>query len=508
MTNRRNFIKKSAFVTAGLGLNITMPANVRSHTKSIDNQASGLIGTKKQLLVDDFIIDKMTNISRKLGEVTKENNNNPILVADKPWEDPDLIRNGSVIYDKDKFRMWYMANDGIYCYAESKDGIHWTKPNLNLIEYKGSKENNIIDRRSHICLPDPHQTNPEHRYISAYIHEEIKAALAHSPDGFHWTSYNDGKPVTGRAADTTNQVFWDDESKVYRLFTRTDYKNKGVFYGGWLNEDRGTRDMINPDIIADPTNWTTVREWKFDREGKWEFKRRQPYALTGWRYEGVLFGLLHCYEWPGNHGEGPYDLVKRHELDVLNYYILTARNNQMWDMNWVYGEKPIVPRGQDGSFDKDGILPTPNIITWNDKHWLYYLGSKERHDIYIERKELSKWQCSIGVATLRLDGFVGLTAGNDPGEIITKPFILDGKNLEVNVDAKEGSFKLDVLDADGNPVDKFSGESSNNYSSVDNLRLRPEWKNKKSMSSLAGKEIRLRLGMKNATMYSFQVKDE
>ena len=30
------------------------------------------------------------------------------------------------------------------CYAVSNDGIHWTRPNLGLFEYEGSKDNNIV----------------------------------------------------------------------------------------------------------------------------------------------------------------------------------------------------------------------------------------------------------------------------------------------------------------------------------------------------------------------------
>ena len=47
--------------------------------------------------------------------------------------------------------------------------------------------------------------------------------LGYSADGIHWNAYNDGKPVTHRAADTYNQIVWDAEAKVYRMFTRTDF---------------------------------------------------------------------------------------------------------------------------------------------------------------------------------------------------------------------------------------------------------------------------------------------
>ena len=36
------------------------------------------------------------------------------------------------------------GHDQLTCYAESHDGITWTRPSLGLFEFKGSKDNNIV----------------------------------------------------------------------------------------------------------------------------------------------------------------------------------------------------------------------------------------------------------------------------------------------------------------------------------------------------------------------------
>ncbi len=484
------------------------------------------VGFRKQLLADDYVLAVKLNVTRELGQVTKANDGKPIIVEDKPWENCDIFRLGSVIRDGGKFRMWYQMSDAYIGYAESEDGLHWIKPNLGFYEYQGSKDNNIVDRRGMTCYLDPHETDPDHKYKAAYGHETVRAALAHSPDGFHWTDYNNGEPVTGRAADTINSILWDEDAKVYRLYTRIEV-GEGL-YAGTLDEIRGSRDMVNPDVKANPTNWTTVREWKFDREGPWEYKRRQMYALNGWIYEGVHFGLMWSYEWAGAGGEGPYDIEKRHERDIMNFYILTTRGNQMWDLTWVYAPYayprtgrldehfrgprfvagvPMIPRGPDGSFDKDWVQPSCNIVTWNDKHWIYYNGSRERHEVYrIRDASQTRWQCAIGLATLRLDGFVCLEAKDQPGTVETKPFQLEGSKLEGNVDAKAGEFQVEVLDAVGEPIPGFSGEGSTVYKSVDELRLRPQWRGQDNLAALKGKVVRLRFHLKNARLYAFQVK--
>ncbi len=251
---------------------------------------------------------------------------------------------------------------------------------------------------------DSHETDPAHRFKAAYDAPGTMAGIAHSADGVHWTPYNDGNPVTHRAADTLNQILWDEEAQTYRLFTRTDFGT-----AGGAGEIRGSRGMVNPDVKADPTNWTTTSEWIFDREGKGETDRRQIYGLADWIYCGVHFGLLSVYEWPGDNSEGPTDLVKRHEHNTMNCYIATSRDGSDWDLRWVYAGEPMIPRGEDGTFDKDFIKPSSTIITRDDRHWLYYYGGNERHGT----KEINHHRAnSIGLASLRLDGFVSLNAGD------------------------------------------------------------------------------------------------
>ncbi|MBI4659249.1 MAG: hypothetical protein HY735_10445 [Verrucomicrobia bacterium] len=463
------------------------------------------IGVRKQLLVDDGVISERLNLARELGVATKANDGKPLIVADRPWENADLFRFGTVLHDGQRFRMWYLMNDDLFGYAESADGLHWTKPNLGLYEWHGSRSNNIVDARGVSCFLDPHETDPQHKYKSAYGHpKKVMACLAHSPDGIRWTDYNNGEPVTHRAADTMNQILWDEDAKVYRLYTRTDY-GQGR-YAGTLDENRGTRDMISTDVKNNQTAWQTVREWKFDREGRWEFKRRQVYSLNGWIYEGVHFGLLWCYEWAGQLGEGPYDLHKRHERDVMNFYLLTTRGDEPWDLSWVYAEKPLIPRGGDGSFDKDWLQSAGNIITWQDKHWIYYCGSRERHDIYRLREGLSRWQCAMGLATLRLDGFTCLMAKDAPGTVTTKPFRLEGNRLEINADAQKGELFVELLDKAGEPLTDFARQDAVPLRGVDGLRLQPRWQRHADLAALKGKVVRLKFHLQNARLYAFQVR--
>ncbi len=501
----------------------TLPRRPTTTSESLQD------GFRKQLFVDGFLVAESVGVSRELGSIIKEKEGQPLLVPDKPWEDPYAFGCfGSVLCEGNNFRLWYRPFTGGVAYAESSDGLRWHKPILELYDFDfdrirklggfetteklkqpfSGKRSNLIGLLGDAwcCSLDEHESDPQHRFKAAHYPyppitrpDDSSAALSHSPDGFHWTYYNNGRPVTGRACDTYNQIIWDGEARVYRLYTRQDYGDPGYRLLGDLREIRGSRSMTNPDVKSDPTNWTMVRKWRFDREGPDEHQRRQLMSMTNWIYSGVHFALMEVYEWPENFSEGPYDPYKRHERDIINLYVATCRGDDLWDLNWVYAGKPIIPRGPDGSFDKDWVWHISNIVTYKDRHWIYYTGSQERH-------WKPPWNLAIGVATLRLDGFASLQAKGAGGIVTTKPFRLEGNTLEVNVEAPKGELQCEVLDESSQPLPDFSGRNSPVYSSVDTVRLQPRWKRATNLSPLTGRTVRLKFNLSNAKLYAFQIR--
>ena len=86
-----------------------------------------------------------------------------------------------------------------------------------------------------------------------------------------------------------------------------------------------------------------------------------------------------------------------------------------------------------------------------------------------------------------------------------KPFKLEGRTLEVNVDARAGQVQVEILDADGNPVAGYSGKAAPPYRARDNMRLKPAWKGQADLSALKGEAVRIRFRLRNASLYAFQV---
>ncbi len=134
--------------------------------------------TWKQLFADDYIIGEMDNVYRVMNRPV-EYDGNPVLELNpdqKPGSKELIVVSGSVFYDEEEciFTMWYEGanydwSNNVVCYATFKDGIHWRLPNLGLIEYNGSKENNIVFEKgigemAPGVMKDPATTDPRRQY--------------------------------------------------------------------------------------------------------------------------------------------------------------------------------------------------------------------------------------------------------------------------------------------------------------------------------------------------------
>ena len=431
------------------------------------------------------------------------------MPLDQLWEEQATPILGSVLYDQGRFRMWYRGGGsgpkgGLWCYAESDDGLTWNKPALELIEYNGSRQNNIYvlgQPQAFTPFVDPNEADSARRYKSAVNSLRIDTALAYSPDGLRWTQYRDGAAITGRASDTISQVLWDPFARVYRLYTRTDYGT------GKTGEVRGTRDMVaaaDADL-ADPQSWKTVREWclgwetrppvmddgapkRRERDPDYH-RKRQLYAVNGWIHEGVQFALL----WGLETGDD----------ETMNAYLATTRGHKLWDLRWVYGGQPLIRRGSPGSFDSRWIQPAPTVVTWNDRHWLYYAGLARNHQ--------GQWapnitgpSVGIGLATIRRDGFISLSAGTGEAFVTTKPIQFRGSRLTVNMaSSARGHLRVEIQDETGQPLPGFSLTDSIMLNG-DHLVVTVQWKQGADVSRVALRPVRLRLAMKESDLFAMQ----
>jgi hypothetical protein len=178
--------------------------------------------------LDDVSLPWRDNLKLTLQSPTKYPGN-PVLRLG-PSEGPDgdgALAYGTVLKEDGKFRLWYIATpraDGRIpggkdqpamgsesarpiAYAESRDGIHWTRPDLGLVDYRGNRHNNLVAiepvgepyTRAHdfvAVLHDPADPDPAARYKMAYIVYDQPTgnwpgtATAISADGLSWKLVN------------------------------------------------------------------------------------------------------------------------------------------------------------------------------------------------------------------------------------------------------------------------------------------------------------------------------
>src|SRR5205085_10763108 len=103
------------------------------------------LDSRHQLFLDDYLIASMKNVKRTVEQAQKHAKN-PLIWPTESWEDKLSTIYGSVIRDGEKYRAWYKSGMGVG-YAESDDGIRWTKPALDLVLIDGQKTN-LLWRKS------------------------------------------------------------------------------------------------------------------------------------------------------------------------------------------------------------------------------------------------------------------------------------------------------------------------------------------------------------------------
>src|SRR6185436_11125916 len=104
---------------------------------------------RRELFVDQYLIDRLTGAQLRLGKPVEAG---PVLRFDNPWEGA-FSGYVTVIKHSGRYRMYYRGtpqagqdgnNGEVTCYAESADGISWTKPDLGIYEIHGTRKNNVI----------------------------------------------------------------------------------------------------------------------------------------------------------------------------------------------------------------------------------------------------------------------------------------------------------------------------------------------------------------------------
>lgn len=489
---------------------------------------------RKQLFLDDYLIGSAENLIRQIHPAQKDPGN-PVLRASEPWEGGYIGLYGSVLEDEGRYRMWYQTSGGV-CYAESRDGMTWDKPRLDLVKSQGQSTNVLVvgDRavskaslelaskdsvfpyfyETFGVLKDAKEKDPARRYKMAFlsIDWEYKGpreredpyhpgqrrglGVAGSPDGIHWKVIDNW--TTDSICDGGSHWMLDPARDAYVFYGRTKFIAPAVAEGLGLN-GIPTRPM-SPATHAyfKPRFWgrSVARiespdflHWNFSDPGKApvvltaDVQEPLPgseiYDMMVFPYESVYIGLVKV--WHRTPDGGPLEI----ELAV---------SHDSHQFTRVGDRSSFIPVGPIGAWDRfNNSLPTNPPIVVGDTLRFYYSGGSSRHSPY-KGTDTSRQYSGVGIATIPRDRFVSLAASFDGGQIVTKPLELKGKALHLNARSNFGEVLIEVLDAAGRTV------AASRPIQGDGLDLVVDWA-RGGLEGIAG-PVTLKITLKNAHLFA------
>lgn len=457
------------------------------------------IGTDRILLVDERFLAKAEGVRLKLHPPRKTGER--ILVSESPWENATLNW-FSVLRDGNKFRMWYecydvegwpTADDTSFCYAESDDGIHWSRPKLGLFSYHGSKENNILFRqigegksRSRVhgssVFLDP-SAPPEARYkcVSQGLFQGIGerpyyVAGMSSPDGLTWR--RNPEPICSVFADSQYSGFWDAELHRYVLFGRVS-SPRGRAVGRSVSKRFDHFDPLSLVLQSD----------------------------GGHPDQSDLYNPA-CIPYPGSARLYLiFPSLFQHRPDTLDIRLSVSRDGEHW--TWPDRESPFIPLGKLGDFDSGSLYMANGCLEVGDELWFYYSGSPLKHEeTSLEKLADPANRRVYSRAISQRDRLVSVSTIDVKGVLETPVLRVTGNRLIVNGTTQSGgSIRVGVLDALGNPLPGHSVQDCQPLIG-DKRDWEIRWNDSESSKTWSEQPIRLRLELQNAEVFGFQFQDQ
>jgi len=380
------------------------------------------IGDRRELFVDTYLIDRMDGARLKLHEPC------PAGVAirfDRPWEGAH-VGYLTVIKDGDLYRLYYRglplagkdgSEDEVTCYAESPDGIAWTKPNLGLFEVCATRDNNVILHRQAPCS---HNFSPFLDVRPGIASTERFKALAGtqasgliaftSADGIHWRRWTEKAVLTQGAFDSQNVAFWSAAENTYVCYFRTWSQGE---YQGFRTISRSTSsDFLHWNAPVAMSFGDTPMEHLYTSQTHPYFRAPHIYIATPMRFIPNRKVLTDAQA-------AALGVSKDYHGDCAEAVFMTSRGGNRYDRTFLEG----------------WIRPGNDLGNWASRAGLTALGvvptGPSEMSIY-KQAHYAQPTAHLIRYTLRLDGFVSVNAPFAGGEMTTHPLVFRGRELTLN----------------------------------------------------------------------------
>lgn len=469
-------------------LALTAPLRGDEPAKAID------VGSRRELFVDKHLIDRLDGVTLRLEQPRDEG---VAFRFDKPWEGA-FSAYCTIVRDGGEYRAYYRGNptagrDGsnteVTCVATSKDGVTWTKPELDLFEVRGTKANNVVLADSapfsHNFCPfvDTRPGVPRAERFKALAGVGKTGLVAFvSEDGLRWKKLREEPVIAKGAFDSQNVPFWSESEGCYLCYFR-------VFVDGVRRIARTTsKDFVN---------WTAPVVMGYG-DGPVEHlytNQTHPYFRAPHVYVGVAARFMPGRQVLTADQAKAIGVDPRYFKDCSDGVLITTRGGDRYDRTFPEGF--LTPGIGPENWVSRTNYPALNVVPTGPNEMSLFAGQNYGQPTSHLRRY-----------SLRLDGFAAAVAPYAGGEIVTKPLTFAGKALSLNfATSAAGGVRVEIQDAAGKPVPGFALADAVETIGNETDRV-VRWKAGGDVSTLAGKSVRLRFVMKDARLYSFQFRTE
>jgi hypothetical protein len=456
------------------------------------------IGTRLELFVDDHLVERMTGVAFRLHAPVKQ------APAKSPLPGGSY---GTIIKDGDLYRAYYRSDipgyeigrqtrnadnepNEITCYAESRDGIEWTFPDLGITKIQSSKGGNVILARQ---APFTHNftpfldtrpgVGPAARYKALAGSGGSGLIAFKSADGIHWSKIQDAPVVKTPSSDglpwpfdSQNVAFWSEAENCYVAFVRTWGKTEPP----QTDPDKKFQRRVSRATSTDFITWTPLVDTGANLPGEQLYTNEtHPYSRAPHIYIATMMRFTQGIEMgePVEGNNGSSDIVLMTMRAGSTAYQRTFRE----------------------AFIRPGLDP---------KRWARKANHARLNVVPTGDAEMSLYHANGDRYTLRTDGFISVNAGVDGGELRTKPLIFAGDALSVNFSTGvAGSLRVEIQDASGQALPGFVLDDCQAVIG-DAIERRVRWKNTPDLAAIAGKPVRLRFAMRECDLYSFRFRSK
>ena len=434
------------------------------------------------LFVDEREISIRQHLYRMVHPVRRESTG-PVLAANEP-DEGTVIGYATVVRDAQSgaFKIWYLSQvDRAVRLAVSDDGMTWQRRGPAVVDGQRFLMDNLA------LVPVGPEADPwfSESKLAGYGYCVGSKEDETAPRGLHLLRSVDGErlevkePGILRGVGDRSSLTYDEVSGDYSLISRPSGRTPG-FRPGELSRMR-TANLWKSRNLVDWENRGIVL--KYDDLDRHDV---QIYGMQPFRYGNGFLALVEVY----------YAGIER-----LESQLAFSQDGVQWER--VGNRAPTIPMGGEGAWDSHWTVSTNNPpFVVGDRLLTFYSGAGTKHG----SKE--RGRRSIGLASLRKDGWVSLEAARTEGVVVTAPLQLkEPMQLELNVDCYSGYISTEVMSTEegkeAQALVGYEGEASR-VERIDTTRHPVRWGEKSVVAPVESGRCHLRFAMTQTSFFSYR----